>query len=67
MSARLAQSGELAPSLDFGVAIRAPICLTRTSKFLSLMNPLLAQMLGESASVEIRSLLSRNSARARAR
>jgi hypothetical protein len=35
------------------VAIRAPICLTRTSKFLSLMNPLLTQMLGESVSVEI--------------
>jgi cytochrome c-type biogenesis protein CcmE len=35
------------------VAIRAPICLTQTSEFLSLMNPLLTQMSGESASVEI--------------
>ena len=60
---------QLARRLRAGVAIRAPICLTRTSKFLSLMNPLLTQMLGESASVEIQasSLLSRNSARARAR
>src|SRR6266566_4341623 len=35
------------------VAISAPISLTRTMEFLSLMNPLLSQMLGESASVEI--------------
>src|SRR5260370_39530989 len=35
------------------VAISAPISLTRTTEFLSLMNPLLSQMLGESASVEI--------------
>src|ERR1700730_1803780 len=35
------------------VAIRAPICLTRTREFLSLMNHLLIQMLGESGSVEI--------------
>jgi len=43
----------LARSLRAAVAIRAPICLTQTSEFLSLMNPLLTQMLGESASVEI--------------
>jgi hypothetical protein len=35
------------------MAIRAPICLTLTSEFLSLMNPLLTRMLGDSASVEI--------------
>ena len=39
--------------LRAGMAIRAPICLTRTSEFLSLMNPFLTQMLGESASVEM--------------
>src|SRR6478752_2067364 len=43
----------LARSLRAAVAIRAPICLTQTSEFLSLMNPLLTQMSGESASVEI--------------
>ena len=48
---------QLARRLRAGVAIRAPICLTRTSKFLSLMNPLLTQMLGESASVEIQASL----------
>jgi hypothetical protein len=41
----------LARSLRAAVAIRAPICLTQTSEFLSLMNPLLTQMSGESASV----------------
>src|SRR6266571_84845 len=41
-----------------GVAIRAPNCLIRTSEFLSLMNPLLTQMLGESASVEIQASVS---------
>jgi len=35
------------------VAISAPISLTRTSEFLSLMNPLPTQMLGEFRSVEI--------------
>src|SRR5258708_18019191 len=35
------------------MAISAPLSLTRMSEFLSLMNPLLTQMLGESASVEI--------------
>jgi hypothetical protein len=43
----------LARSRRARVAISAPLSLTRTSEFLSLMNPLLAQMLGESASVEI--------------
>ncbi len=35
------------------VAISAPICLTTSREFLSLMNHLLIQMLGESGSVEI--------------
>jgi hypothetical protein len=53
----------LARSLRVAVAIRAPICLTQTSEFLSLMNPLLTQMSGESASVEIQARGLRNRTR----